>query len=187
MGIWEKLLGGKKERIFAPMPGETVPLADVPDETFAKEILGKGIAIRPASGSVCAPCAGRVDMVFETGHAITLTADNGAEILVHVGLDTVNLKGKYFHVHAKAGQRAAKGDLLLEFYENHMATGTYGAINHIAVNVTDAAAALEEIKAAGCYTLINTELQFRPYWENGCQFFNVEGPNKEILEFNQLL
>lgn len=55
MGIWEKLLGGKKERIFAPMPGETVPLADVPDETFAKEILGKGIAIRPASGSSAPP------------------------------------------------------------------------------------------------------------------------------------
>ncbi|WP_343209730.1 VOC family protein [Anaerolentibacter hominis] len=98
-----------------------------------------------------------------------------------VALETENpdtgVKIKFFQV----------GDLLLEFYENHMATGTYGAINHIAVNVTDASAALEEMKAAGCYTLINTELQFRPYWDNGCQFFNVEGPNKEILEFNQLL
>lgn len=137
MGIWEKLLGGKKERIFAPMPGETVPLADVPDETFAKEILGKGIAIRPASGSVCAPCAGRVDMVFETGHAITLTADNGAEILVHVGLDTVNLKGKYFHVHAKAGQRVAKGDLLLEFDREAIAGAGYDTVTPVIICNSD--------------------------------------------------
>ena len=131
MGILGKLLGCEKVQIFTPMPGETVPLTDVPDETFSKEILGKGIAIRPTGGCVCAPCAGRVDMVFETGHAVTLMANNGAEILIHVGLDTVNLKGKYFHVHAKAGQRVAMGDLLLEFDREAISGAGYNTITPV--------------------------------------------------------
>lgn len=77
-------------------------------------------------------------------------------------------------------------DLLLEFYENHQATGTTGAIAHIAINVTDAQAALDLVKSQGFETL-DQELQFRPYWENGCRFFNMEGPNKEVLEWNEIL
>lgn len=76
-------------------------------------------------------------MVFETGHAITLTADNGAEILVHVGLDTVNLKGKYFHVHAKAGQRVAKGDLLLEFDREAISGAGYDTVTPVVICNSD--------------------------------------------------
>ena len=76
-------------------------------------------------------------MVFETGHAITLTADNGAEILIHVGLDTVNLKGKYFHVHAKAGQRVAKGDLLLEFDREAIAGAGYDTVTPVIICNSD--------------------------------------------------
>ena len=93
----------KAEVLLSPLEGEVVPLKEVNDPTFAEEILGKGVAVRPAGGRVCAPAAGKLVSVFETGHAFGMITDHGAEVLVHVGLDTVNLKGKYFTVKKAAG------------------------------------------------------------------------------------
>jgi PTS system beta-glucosides-specific IIC component len=87
----------------------------VPDPTFAEEMLGKGIAIEPTEGKVYAPCDATVDMMFDTGHAVSLIADFGAEVLIHVGLETVSLGGKHFTIHAKNGDKVKKGDLLMEF------------------------------------------------------------------------
>jgi PTS system beta-glucosides-specific IIC component len=77
-------------------------------------MLGNGIAIIPADGKVYAPCNATVDMMFTTGHAVSLVADNGAEILIHVGLETVSLNGKGFTVHVQNGQRVKKGQLMID-------------------------------------------------------------------------
>ena len=90
-------------------------IQQVSDPTFGQEILGKGIAIKPSEGRVVAPCDGTVDMMFDTGHAVSLVADFGAEILIHVGLETVSLGGKHFKTIAKTGDHVTKGQLLIEF------------------------------------------------------------------------
>ena len=101
--------------VGAPLAGEAVSVKEVNDPTFSEDILGKGIAIRPTDGKVYAPCDGEVDMIFETGHAVSMTTPFGAELLLHIGLDTVNLKGKHFTIYANIGDKVTKGDLLLEF------------------------------------------------------------------------
>ena len=115
MGFFDKLFGKKLDALYAPVAGKAVPVSQVPDPTFAEELLGKGIAIEPSEGKVYAPCDATVDMMFETGHAVSLIADFGAEILIHVGLETVSLKGEHFTIHAANGDKVKKGDLLMEF------------------------------------------------------------------------
>ncbi|WP_339286933.1 beta-glucoside-specific PTS transporter subunit IIABC [Paenibacillus sp. FSL R5-0486] len=105
----------KKGEVFSPLTGELVPLAELPDQTFAEEMTGKGIAIRPQDGRVKAPFDGTVTLVAKSKHAIMLTSSSGIDILIHVGLNSVSLKGKYFDVKVVAGQEVKKGDLLLEF------------------------------------------------------------------------
>ncbi len=128
-GIWEKK--GKLEgeeasadakeetvstdnTIYAPCKGEVVELKDVKDEVFSSGAMGKGVAIEPSEGKIYAPCDGKISVFFPTGHAIGIVADNGAEVLIHVGMDTVNLKGKGFTPKAKEGDVVKKGQLLLE-------------------------------------------------------------------------
>ena len=101
--------------IGAPMAGKVVSVKEVNDPTFSEDILGKGLAIVPSDGKVFAPCDGEVDMIFETGHAVSMMTAFGAELLLHIGLDTVNLKGKHFTIHAGIGDQVKKGDLLVEF------------------------------------------------------------------------
>lgn len=108
------LKGKSKEIIIgSPVKGRAVSISQVNDPTFAEEILGKGVAIMPEDGKICAPAAGEIGMVFDTMHAFSMTTKGGAEILVHVGLETVGLKGKGFTAHAKAGDKVEKGDLIL--------------------------------------------------------------------------
>ena len=118
MGIFSKLFVGAEavepDGIYAPMAGKAVPLSQVPDPTFSEGMLGDGIAILPSSGTVCAPCSGTVENMFETGHAVCLKAENGAEILIHVGLETVGLAGKCFKICVKNGQKVKKGQKLME-------------------------------------------------------------------------
>ena len=114
MGFFKKLFGKKTDDLYAPMAGKAVPITEVPDPTFAEGMLGNGIAIEPADGKVYAPCDATVDMMFTTGHAVSLVADNGAEVLIHVGLETVSLEGKPFTVHVANGDKVTKGQLLIE-------------------------------------------------------------------------
>ena len=114
MGFFQKLFGKNTDKFYAPMAGKAVPIAEVPDPTFAEGMLGNGIAINPTEGKVYAPCDATVDMMFTTGHAVSLVADCGAEILIHVGLETVSLEGKPFKVHAANGDKVTKGQLLIE-------------------------------------------------------------------------
>lgn len=105
--------------VTAPFSGALVPLSEVPDETFASGVLGEGIAIEPSDGLFCSPVDGTVETIAETKHAIGFAADNGLEILVHVGLETVSLNGEGFEIlvkegdRVKAGQPVAKADLAL--------------------------------------------------------------------------
>ena len=105
--------------VTAPFSGTLVPLGEVPDETFASGVLGEGIAIEPSDGLFCSPVDGTVETIAETKHAIGFAADNGLEILVHVGLETVSLNGEGFEIlvkegdRVKAGQPVAKADLAL--------------------------------------------------------------------------
>ena len=114
MGFFKKLFGKKTDDFYAPIAGKAVPITEVPDPTFAEGMLGNGIAIEPAEGKVYAPCDATVDMMFTTGHAVSLVADCGAEILIHVGLETVGLEGKPFTIHAANGDKVKKGQLLIE-------------------------------------------------------------------------
>ena len=117
MGLFDKLFGKKEEinpnHVYAPMAGEAVAISEVPDPTFSSGAMGNGIAIKPTDGKVCSPVNGTVDMMFDTGHAVTLVSDNGIEILIHVGLETVGLEGKPFQVKVQNGQKVKKGDILM--------------------------------------------------------------------------
>ena len=133
MALFKKLFGKKTDEISAPLKGAAVSIKEVNDPTFSEEILGKGIAIRPSEGKVYAPCDATVDMMFETGHAVSLLADCGAEILIHVGLDTVNLKGKHYTIHANAGDKVTKGTLLIEFDKDAIIAEGYDVITPVIV------------------------------------------------------
>lgn len=113
-----KKLFGKKEveggRVLAVSNGRVVPLEEVPDPVFSQKVLGEGVAIYPEEGKIYSPVSGVIENVMDTGHALAVTASDGAQILIHVGLDTVELKGEGFVKHVTAGQKVSAGDLLLE-------------------------------------------------------------------------
>lgn len=115
MGFFSKFFSKTNNNLlYAPVAGKAIPVTEVPDPTFAEEMLGKGIAVEPTDGKVYAPCDGTVATMFDTGHAVTLEAKNGAEVLIHVGLETVNLGGKHFKTCASTGDTVKKGDLLID-------------------------------------------------------------------------
>ena len=120
--------------IAAPLSGEVVPLPSVNDPTFAEEILGKGVAIQPAAGVVVSPVNGTIASIFDTGHAVGLVSDDGAEVLIHVGLDTVNLKGKHFTVKKASGDKVRIGDVILEFDKEAIQSEGYEVITPVIIS-----------------------------------------------------
>ena len=129
----------------APVKGKAVDLKEVNDPTFSTGMLGQGVAIIPSEGKIYAPADGEIAMVFDTLHAVSMTADNGVEILVHVGLDTVELKGEGFEGHVKAGDKVKKGDLLLTVDLDAVKESGYDTITPMLVCNTDDYAAVEGI------------------------------------------
>ena len=105
----------EEEKLDVPIKGEIISLNDVNDDVFSNGVLGEGIAVRPSEGKLIAPADGTVLMVYETGHALGMKTKGGAELLFHIGLDTVKLKGKYFKPVVEQGQEVKKGDTLIEF------------------------------------------------------------------------
>jgi len=101
--------------LYAPVPGEVITLAEVEDDAFSSGVLGPGLAIIPSAGEVYAPCGGTLTTLPSSGHAVGITTPNGAEILIHVGMDTVSLKGEGFTPVVKEGKQVEKGQLLLRF------------------------------------------------------------------------
>ncbi|MEY8267202.1 PTS glucose transporter subunit IIA [Lachnospiraceae bacterium 64-25] len=128
MGIFDLKKRKKGTVISSPLKGECIPIKDVKDPTFAEEILGKGIAIIPAEGKVYAPADGVVSTVFPTGHAVGVTTPDGVEILIHVGMDTVELKGQFFKTVVEADQKVKRGDLLLEADMEEISNAGYDTV-----------------------------------------------------------
>lgn len=103
------------DTVYSPLTGNAIALYNVNDPTFASGALGKGFAIVPSEGKVYAPFDGTLDLLYDTKHALGMTSNDGIELLVHVGLNTVELDGRYYTAHAKSGDAIKKGQLLLEF------------------------------------------------------------------------
>ena len=107
--------GEATSEFVAPVTGNVIPVNQVKDEAFASEAMGKGVGVEPENGKVYAPFDGNVDAVFPTGHLVGLSDGNGAEVLIHIGVDTVKLEGKGFTTYVSQGDKVKKGDLLVEF------------------------------------------------------------------------
>lgn len=140
MGLFDKILGKKENTamiIGAPVNGECVPLSEVSDPTFGEGILGKGAAIIPSDGRIVAPVDGTVSTIFPTGHAVSITGDDGVELLVHIGLDTVKLNGEHFTKHVSDGDHVKKGDLLIEADIAKLKEAGFDVITPIIVCNTD--------------------------------------------------
>ncbi|KLU72717.1 MAG: hypothetical protein RHS_1414 [Robinsoniella sp. RHS] len=138
---------GKQEaEIKSPVNGKVILLSEVKDEAFAAEALGKGIAIVPRDGKICAPCDGVVSALFPTGHAVGITSAEGAEVLIHVGMDTVKLNGAGFTVHVSEGQRIKAGDLLMEADLEVIKRAGYDTTTPVIITNTEE---YSEVKSAG--------------------------------------
>lgn len=112
-------------KVYAPVSGTILPLNKVKDPAFSSEILGKGAAIIPNSNEITAPVAGTVSAVYPTKHAYGITGENNEEFLIHIGIDTVKLEGKYFESHVKTGDIIMPGDLIATVDVNSLKNAGY--------------------------------------------------------------
>ena len=135
---------GAELTVYSPIHGNVVPLSEVPDEAFGSGAMGQGVGIEPDEGKVYAPFDGTVEMVFDTKHAIGLTSSDGISLLIHVGLDTVELNGQYFTAHVSAGDPIRRGQLLLEFDLDKIAE-KYKTVSPLLVVNTDEYASVSGI------------------------------------------
>ncbi|WP_058829359.1 beta-glucoside-specific PTS transporter subunit IIABC [Paenibacillus polymyxa] len=126
----------KKETIYSPITGKTTPLSQVNDSAFSTGAMGKGLAIEPSVGEVVAPIDGVVTSLFPTGHAIGLTSKAGTEILIHIGINTVALKGKHFNSVVQEGDIVKQGDLLIQFDREQIIEAGYEIVTPVIVTLT---------------------------------------------------
>ena len=101
--------------VKAPLSGVLVPIDQVPDPVFAGKMVGDGVSVDPVSARLLAPCDGRVVQLHSSGHALTIASETGIELMIHIGLDTVDLKGRGFSPRVRVGDAVRTGDLLVEF------------------------------------------------------------------------
>ena len=138
--MFKKLFGKGKEvnkEIEAPLTGEYINIENIPDPVFAQKMMGEGFGINPTEGEVVSPIEGKVDNVFPTKHAIGLKADNGLEILVHIGLDTVQLDGQGFEILVSSGDTVQVGDPLLKFDLEYIRNNAKDVISPIIITNSD--------------------------------------------------
>ena len=126
-----------KEGIASPLTGKVLPLSEVKDEAFSGELLGKGVAVDPTEGTVVAPCNGTITTLFPTKHAVGIVTENGAELLIHIGLDTVKLEGEHFTAHVAQGDKVKKGQLLVTVDLDAVKAAGYSMVTPIIVTNTD--------------------------------------------------
>lgn len=134
---------GKTITLYSHMNGTAVKLEDVEDEVFSQKILGEGAAVEPSEGKLYAPCDGKIDSVFDTKHAVNMVSDDGVEILLHIGIDTVKLGGQYFEAHVSDGQEVKKGDLLISFDMDKIKAAGYKVTTPLIIGNTDDYASVE--------------------------------------------
>ena len=123
--------------VYSPLKGKAVAMADVPDETFASDVLGMGAAVEPAEGRVVAPADGEVSTLFDTHHAIGLTLDNGMEMLIHIGINTVELKGEGYTAHIEEGDRFTRGQTLITFDKQLIESKGYKTVTPVIITNPD--------------------------------------------------
>ena len=145
----EKKAAGAEKTVVAPLTGKVIPLSAVEDGVFSEGMLGEGAAIEPASGEVKAPCNGEISMVFDTKHAIGLVTEDGVELLIHVGIDTVQLNGKCFDVKVKAGDKVKTGDLLSVVDLEGIKAAGYRTVTPVIVSNTEDYAEVKMTAAEG--------------------------------------
>lgn len=136
LNTWLEKLGLGKDKgieVQAPIEGTVYNITEVSDPVFREKIVGDGVAILPYKGRVVAPTDGIVSLLFETKHAISLKSVQGAEILIHIGLDTVKLQGKYFKAYVKTGDIIRAGDLLMEFDMEEIKAAGYDLITPVVI------------------------------------------------------
>ena len=110
-----KFLGNKSDmRIYSPVVGKMVKIEEVPDKTFADKLLGDGVAFYTDTDTISSPCSGKVTMIANTKHAIGILSDNGVELLIHIGLETVNLQGEGFEVLVRSNEKVKAGTPLIK-------------------------------------------------------------------------
>jgi phosphoenolpyruvate-protein phosphotransferase len=119
--------------LVAPLSGVIVPIENVPDPVFSEKMVGDGISIDPTDSLLLAPCSGEVTFIHKSNHAVTITADSGIDIVVHIGLETVSLKGSGFTLKTKLGQKVSPGDPLIEFDPEYLATNAKSLLTQIVV------------------------------------------------------
>lgn len=135
--------------VGAPCDGVVVPLAEVPDKVFSAGLVGPGVGIDPRDDTICAPAAGTVVVAQSTGHAFGLAIEGGVELLIHVGIDTVNLDGRGFDVHVKAGDTVAAGDPLVTFDRAVIEEAGYSLITPVLVTNSFATGPVEPLDVSG--------------------------------------
>ncbi|MBR6004170.1 MAG: PTS glucose transporter subunit IIA [Lachnospiraceae bacterium] len=113
-GFFEKLLGKGKIEIFCPVEGEVIAANEINDPTFAEEMIGKTVGIKPTDGKVYAPFNGEVLVAFDTKHAVAIKSEDGIELMIHFGLDTVKMNGEPFEMNVKVGDKINKGDVIMK-------------------------------------------------------------------------
>lgn len=123
--------------LYSHSSGTVVPLEEVEDDAFSSHILGDGVAVEPTEGVLFSPCDGKIESVADTGHAVTILSNDGAEILLHIGIDTVKLKGKYFKAYASDGQNVKKGDLLISFDTDKIRQDGYKTVIPLVISNSD--------------------------------------------------
>ncbi|KAA8746163.1 beta-glucoside-specific PTS transporter subunit IIABC [Paenibacillus sp. UASWS1643] len=138
-----------EELVVSPLAGKIVPLTDVPDEVFSTEAMGEGIAIKPGEGKLYSPVDGIVSRVFPTLHALVITTNTGAELLIHIGLNTVKLKGQHFTSRIQENARVSQGELLLEFDIEAIKASGYTVVTPIVVTNTSEFDTIEVLKDTG--------------------------------------
>ena len=140
MGFFQKLFSiFHKEPVLvtSPVQGRLMSLHQVSDQTFAQELLGKGVAIMPSDGKIYCPVDGKVENFFRTKHAFSVISDDGAEVLVHVGFDTVKLLGEFFTAHAKDGDVVKRGQLMIEADLEGIANAGYDITTSVVILNTE--------------------------------------------------
>ena len=134
-----------EQQAMAPLTGHAIKLDEVNDAVFSQKVLGNGMAIQPTEGKVYAPFDGIVSSLFDTKHAIGLTGDNGMEVLIHIGIDTVNLQGQYYEAHVQNGDRVKKGDLLISFDQQAIEKAGYETVTPVIVTNSESYQVLETV------------------------------------------
>jgi glucose-specific phosphotransferase system IIA component len=132
--------------IKSPARGKRIDLKDVPDALFANKMIGDGFAVYPESKEICSPVDGKIVHIFDTNHAVGLKTDDGLEVLVHIGIDTVKLKGEGFKRIASIGQKVKVGDILIECDLEYLKENAKSIITPVVITNMDQVQKIEQIE-----------------------------------------